>query len=398
MMSALLGLAACGPSEPTLDPIATAEVVHLGHNRSVGEIVSAAIQEDAQGIAVTSYQGGHNEYFRYMHDLLQERGCGHIQIFGGGGGVILPQEIEELHAYGISRIYSPDDGRSMGLEGMVLDMLRRCDFATGGEIEVAKLAVTVPRLVARAISVAEADPEKVRSLLGDTARHAPVLGVTGTGGAGKSSLIDELVRRFLQDFRDKTLAILSVDPSRRKTGGALLGDRIRMNAIDNDRVYMRSLATRAANVALAGCVDEALLVLQQAGFDLILLESSGIGQSDSEIVGPADVALYVMTPEYGAPTQLEKIDMLDYADIVAINKFDRRGALDALRDVKKQYQRNRKLFEVPVEEMPVHGTMASQFNDPGTNALYKALMRTVQGKTGADLASTIDIPEALPHL
>ncbi|MHC4077178.1 MAG: methylmalonyl-CoA mutase family protein [Planctomycetota bacterium] len=375
-----------------------AEVIHLGHNRSVGEIVAAAIQEDAQGIAVTSYQGGHNEYFRYMHDLLVERSCGHIKIFGGGGGVILPEEIKALHDYGIGRIYSPDDGRAMGLEGMIQDMLSRCDFPAGGEVDPGTLSVSAPQEVAKAISVAETDPEKIRALLGSVQKTVPVLGVTGTGGAGKSSVIDELVRRFLADFPKKALAILSVDPSRRRTGGALLGDRIRMNAIHTDRVYMRSLATRAANVALAGCVEEALMVLQRAGFDLIVLESSGIGQSDTEIVEHADVPLYVMTPEYGAPTQLEKIDMLDYAEVVAINKFDRRGAMDALRDVRKQFQRNQKMFEVPTEEMPVYGTTASQFNDPGTNQLYKALIRRLNAKkAGTGLESTLDIPESLPE-
>ena len=372
-----------------------AEVIHLGHNRSALEIVDAAIQEDVQGIALTSYQGGHIEFFRYMHDLLQERDCGHIQIFGGGGGVILPHEIEELQAYGISRIYSPDDGREMGLEGMIQDMLRRSDFSVGGAIDVKALESRRPSAIARAISVAESDASQIHALLDGTPRTAPILGVTGTGGAGKSSLIDELVRRFLAEFGDKTIAILSVDPSRRKTGGALLGDRIRMNAIHDDRVYMRSLATRAANVALAGCVSEALLVLQRAGFNLIILESSGIGQSDSEITEHADVAMYVMTPEYGAATQLEKIDMLDYADIVALNKFDRHGAIDALRDVKKQYQRNTKSFEMPYEEMPVYGTMASQFNDLGTNALYKALMKRISDESDVDLHSIMKVPESL---
>lgn len=374
-----------------------AEVIHLGHNRPAQEIVNAAIQEDAQAIALTSYQGGHNEFFRYMYDLLNEQGCGHIKIFGGGGGVILPEEIAALHDYGIERIYSPDDGRAMGLEGMIRDMLQRSDVAPSKSFSLDDLDTRQSRTIARAISVAESDASEIRDLLQDTSTDAPVVGITGTGGAGKSSLIDELVRRFLADFEDKTLAILSVDPSRRKTGGALLGDRIRMNAIHNDRVYMRSLATRAANVALAGCVSEALLVLQRAGFDMIILESSGIGQSDSEITEHADLAVYVMTPEYGAATQLEKIDMLDYADLVVLNKFDRRGALDALRDVKKQFQRNNKLFEAPVEQMPVYGTMASQFNDPGTNALYKALMSQVQSKSKANLASSIEMPEALPE-
>ncbi len=377
-----------------------AEVIHLGHNRSVVEIVDAAIDEDAQGVAVTSYQGGHMEYFKYMHDLLAERGCGHVKIFGGGGGVILPEEIAELHEYGIGRIYSPDDGREMGLKGMIQDMLSRCDARNGGAVDVAALATDDHRAVAVAISEAEHDPGSMRPRLDDalaSRTRAPVLGITGTGGAGKSSLIDELVRRFVADFDQKTLAILSVDPSRRKTGGALLGDRIRMNAIsEQPRIFMRSLATRQANLALAGCIREALDVLQCAGFDLIILETSGIGQSDTEIVDFADVAMYVMTPEYGAATQLEKIDMLDFADLVAINKFDRRGAKDALRDVKKQYRRNRELFHAPDEDIPVHGTMASQFNDPGTNGLYKALIATVAAKTGAALESTSELEVGLP--
>ncbi len=379
-----------------------AEVIHLGHNRSVLEIVDAAIDEDAQGIAVTSYQGGHNEYFRYLHDLLAERGGGHVRIFGGGGGVILPEEIEELQAYGIERIYSPDDGRSLGLKGMVQDMLSRCDFATGGDVDLDALSAENARDVAVAITEAERDPsamrQKLDAKLADATR-APVVGITGTGGAGKSSLIDELVRRFLRDFDDKSLAILSVDPSRRKTGGALLGDRIRMNSVSgNPRIYMRSLATRQANLALAGCILEALDVLQVAGFDLIILETSGIGQSDTEIVDFSSVALYVMTPEYGAATQLEKIDMLDFADVVAINKFDRRGALDALRDVKKQWKRNHEQFHMDDDDVPVFGTMASQFNDAGANALYLALMACIVEKTGAALASTLDIRTGLPDL
>ena len=377
-----------------------AEVIHLGHNRSVAEIVDAAIEEDAQGVAVTSYQGGHMEFFRYMKDLLDERGAGHVRIFGGGGGVILPEEIEELQAYGIERIYSPDDGRRMGLKGMIQDMLARSDFAPGGDVELVSLRADDHLAIARAISAAERDPAAMRERLERAlpgVRRAPVLGITGTGGAGKSSLIDELVRRFMRDFPGRHLAILSVDPSRRKTGGALLGDRIRMNSVSAEpRVYMRSLATRQPNLAVAGCIREALDVLQCAGFDLILLETSGIGQSDTEIVDFSDVAMYVMTPEYGAATQLEKIDMLDYADIVAINKFDRRGAKDALRDVRKQFQRNRELFETPPEDLPVHGTMASQFDDPGTNGLYRALLRVLTAKTGAGLASTADMVVGLP--
>ena len=372
-----------------------AEIIHLGHNRSVQEIVDAAIQEDAQGIAITSYQGGHNEYFKYMHDLLKERGAGHIKIFGGGGGTILPTEIEELHAYGISRIYSPDDGRRLGLQGMINDVLRQCDFPVGTGLngEVGKLDKSRPGVVARLISAVENFPEEASSWLKELGQgidkgKAPVLGITGTGGAGKSSMVDEIVRRFLIDFPDKSVAILSVDPSKRKTGGALLGDRIRMNSVNNSRAFMRSLATRQSNLALSAHVQGALTVLQAARYDLVILETSGIGQSDTEIVDHSDVSLYVMTPEYGAATQLEKIDMLDFADIIAINKFDKRGALDALRDVRKQYQRNHQLWDASPDDMPVIGTIASQFNDPGTNQLYRRLMDIVAEKTGADLHSS----------
>jgi isobutyryl-CoA mutase len=378
-----------------------AEVIHLGHNRSVQEVVSCAIQEDAQAIAITSYQGGHNEYFKYMHDLLEEQGCGHIRIFGGGGGVILPEEIKELHEYGIARIYSPDDGREMSLQGMINDLLQKCDFPAGQlpkeekaqSVLLEKLYQMDDRVVARLISAAENFPEPARPLLEKIeaqkqGRKIPVIGITGTGGAGKSSLVDELVRRYLNDLPDKTLAIISIDPTKRKTGGALLGDRIRMNAIFNPRVYMRSLATRQSNLALSRYVQDAINIVQSAGFDLVIVETSGIGQSDTEIVDHSDVALYVMTPEYGAASQLEKIDMLDFADIVAINKFDKRGALDAIRDVKKQYQRNQKLFDLPVGEMPVYGTVASQFNDPGVNELYSNLIRKVEEKCGITFFSS----------
>ncbi|MDF4204115.1 methylmalonyl-CoA mutase family protein [Maribacter sp. SA7] len=373
------------------------EVIHLGHNRSVQEIVDCAIQEDVQAIAITSYQGGHVEYFKYMHDLLKERGASQIKLFGGGGGTILPEEINELHAYGIERIYSPDDGREMGLQGMINDLIRKSDFPVGEQLNdkfnsIEELGYAD---IARLISSVENFPEKHEDVLNkirnkvETKKVAPVLGITGTGGSGKSSLVDELVRRFLADFKDKKIAVISVDPSKRKTGGALLGDRIRMNAIFNDRVYMRSLATRQSNLALSKYVKDAVDITKAAGFDLIILETSGIGQSDTEITEHSDVSLYVMTPEYGAATQLEKIDMLDFADLIALNKFDKRGALDALRDVKKQYQRNHQLWETPAEELPAYGTIASQFNDPGMNQLYKAVIDTLVAKTDAkDLTST----------
>jgi methylmalonyl-CoA mutase len=374
------------------------EVIHLGHDRSVAEVVNTAIQEDAQAIAMTSYQGGHNEYFRYMHDLLRKNGAAHIRIFAGGGGVILPQEIKELMDYGIARIYSPDDGRAMGLQGMINDLVQKSDFPTGQDLQVdiEDLNPSNPVAIARVISAAENHPDSHTSLFSrinakaETSR-APVLGVTGTGGSGKSSMVDEIIRRFLLDFPDKTLGIISVDPSKRKTGGALLGDRIRMNSINNPRVYMRSLATRQSNLALSAHVNEAVQVLKAAGFDLIILETSGIGQSDTEILDYSDIALYVMTPEYGAPTQLEKIDMLDFADLIALNKFDKRGAPDALRDVKKQYQRNHQLWTSSAEEMPVFGTIASQFNDPGTNQLYAKLMQKLSEKSAGGFPSNLAI-------
>ncbi|THF47452.1 methylmalonyl-CoA mutase [Flavobacterium supellecticarium] len=374
------------------------EVIHLGHDRSVEEVVNTAIQEDANAIAMTSYQGGHNEYFKYMYDLLKEKGAGHIKIFGGGGGVILPEEIKELHEYGITRIYSPDDGRELGLQGMINDLVQRADFPVGDVLngEINHLEEKNPTAIARVISSAENFPEVAKETLDqihqkNKENHIPVLGITGTGGAGKSSLVDELVRRFLIDFPEKTIGLISVDPSKRKTGGALLGDRIRMNAINNPRVYMRSLATRQSNLALSKYVAEAIEVLKAAKYDLIVLETSGIGQSDTEILEHSDVSLYVMTPEFGAATQLEKIDMLDFADLVAINKFDKRGALDAIRDVKKQYQRNHNLWDVNPDEMPVFGTIASQFNDPGMNTLYKSIMDKVVEKTGVALQSTFEI-------
>ncbi|WP_222164616.1 methylmalonyl-CoA mutase family protein [Edaphocola aurantiacus] len=372
------------------------EVIHLGHDRSVQEVVDCAIQEDANAIAMTSYQGGHVEYLKYMYDLLNEKGAGHIKIFAGGGGVILPEEIRELEAYGIDKIYSPDDGRAMGLEGMIIDLMTKSDYPTGNQLngEVGHITDRNPKDIGRLISAAENYGElpetqamlaKVKSLAAES--KTPVLGITGTGGSGKSSSVDEIVRRFLLDFPEKTIGIISVDPSKRKTGGALLGDRIRMNAIRNERVYMRSMATRQSNLAVSKYIEDAVNILKAAKYDLVILETSGIGQSDTQITDYSDVSMYIMTPEYGAATQLEKIDMLDFADIVVVNKFDKRGAADALRDVKKQYQRNHKLFDKDIESMPIYGTIASQFNDPGTNSMYRALMDVVVAKTGADLKS-----------
>ena len=382
------------------------EVIHLGHDRSVQEMVDCAIQEDVNAIALTSYQGGHNEYFRYMYDLLKERGAGHIKIFGGGGGVILPEEIKALMKYGITRIYAPDDGRAMGLQGMINDLVQQSDFETPAlklpkntSVEEALKQKDI-NTIARLISLAENKHEDFKKHFSGIKVNTsvPVLGITGTGGSGKSSLVDELVRRFLADFPEKTIGLISVDPSKRKTGGALLGDRIRMNAINNDRVYMRSLATRQSNLALSKYVEEAVEILKVAEFDLIILETSGIGQSDTEIIQHSDVSLYVMTPEFGAATQLEKIDMLDFADVVSINKFDKRGSLDALRDVKKQYMRNHNLWDVHQDDLPIFGTMASQFNDPGTNRLYRVVMQKLVDIAKADLNSTFQfLNESTEH-
>jgi methylmalonyl-CoA mutase len=374
------------------------EVIHLGHNRSVHEIVECAIEEDAHAIAVTSYQGGHVEFFKYMKDLLQENGAGHIKIFGGGGGTILPDEIEWLQHYGINRIYSPDDGRHMGLEGMIEDLIQRCSspLIPDGVTAAIHSENGHPRnfvlgewrdifTVSRAITLAENGLD-YKSFSGSlykpdkqsSSSPVTVLGITGTGGAGKSSVTDEIVRRFLNHFHDKTIAVISVDPSKKKTGGALLGDRIRMNSIHDPRAYMRSLATRESDRALSAYVREAIELCKAAGYDFVILESAGSGQSDASILDYCDLSLYVMTPEYGAPSQLEKINMLDYANFIAINKFDKPGALDALHDVRKQYKRNHKLFNAKDDELPVIGTVASQFNDSGINELFKLIVYKLQ--------------------
>ncbi|MEY2596004.1 MAG: hypothetical protein RI965_1276 [Bacteroidota bacterium] len=355
-----------------------AEVIHLGHNRSALEIVEAAIEEDAHSIAITSYQGGHIEFFKYIKDLLEKNHCSHIKIFGGGGGTILPNEIKELHDYGIERIYSPDDGRIMGLEGMIADVLKRSDYSidkphnkiiknSWGELKDI-------RTISRSITLAEARLVQVEK---NTKSNIPVLGITGTGGAGKSTITDEIVRRFLEKYSDKTIAVISVDPSKKKTGGALLGDRIRMNSIHSPRVYMRSMATRTSEKTISATAQQAINICKEHGFDLIILESAGAGQSDASIVEHCDMSLYVMTPEYGAASQLEKINMLDFADAIALNKFDKPGALDALHDIKKQYKRNHGLWEVKNEDLPIFGTISSQFNDEGINKLFSLLMNKI---------------------
>ena len=380
------------------------EVIHLGHDRSVEEVVNCAIEEDANSIAITSYQGGHIEYLKYMFDLLKEKNADHIKIFAGGGGTILPSEIKELEAYGITKIYHPDDGRKMGLQGMINDLVKQSDFTLGKKINtdnlIEKLNKKDTNTIARLITAVENYPKlhiETLSLIKQEAKKSetPVLGITGTGGAGKSSLVDELVRRFILDFSNKEIAIISVDPSKRKTGGALLGDRIRMNSIKSDRVYMRSLATRQANLALSAHVNDAITILKASKYDLIILETSGIGQSDTEILEHSDISLYVMTPEYGAATQLEKIDMLDFADLISINKFDKNGSLDALRDVQKQYQRNNQRFEEATNSMPVYGTIASQFNDPGTNTLYTEVMRKFKERNIGNFNSSFEITDEI---
>lgn len=365
-----------------------AEVIHLGHNRSVEEVVNAAIQEDAHGVAVSSYQGGHVEYFKYMYDLLKEKGAPHIKIWGGGGGVILPAELKDLHAYGVAGLFSPEDGRRLGLDGMVAKMINDSDkpLPEDDVIDLIPEVTTknVP-ILAKLITYAENGAnEAFLEQARQASKHTPVLGITGTGGAGKSSLTDELIRRFLSEFPDKKIAILSIDPTKQKTGGALLGDRIRMNAIFDQRIYMRSLATRDSRTELSHAIRDVLDVVKVAGFDLIIIETSGIGQGDNEITTISDVAMYVMTSEFGAPTQLEKIDMIDYADLIVINKFERKGSEDALRQVQKQYQRSHMRFDEPIDHMPVYGTIASQFNDKGTNALFAALIRTFNEKMDLD--------------
>ena len=371
-----------------------AEVIHLGHNRSVEEIVNAAIQEDAQGIAVSSYQGGHMEYFKYMYDLLQEKGVAHIKIYGGGGGVILPKEIEALHAYGIAGLFSPEDGRRLGLQGMINVKLKGADFSTIKEhYQVEKICYSNPSYLANCITAAENGAEAIRNVLTELKlkQHStPVIGITGTGGAGKSTLTDELIQRFLNEFPTVNIAILSIDPTKQKTGGALLGDRIRMNAIFNERVYMRSLATRGSKHELSASIGDVLEIVKGAGYDFIIIETSGIGQGDSEITRYTDLSIYVMTSEFGAPTQLEKIDMIDYADLIVINKFERKGSEDALRQVQKQVQRSREWWDKPLEEMPVYGTIASQFNDKGTNALYAALVEKINEHFNLNLQTNYD--------
>ncbi len=378
-----------------------AEIIHLGHNRSVAEIVECAIEEDVQGIAITSYQGGHVEFFKYMKDMLDNNGFGHIKIFGGGGGTILPVEIDELHKYGITRIYSPDDGRHMGLEGMIEDVIAKCsslqaspeagEFAnvqgqTNGHANYALGEGRDIKKIAKAITLAE-NGQPYKQLYNGDAGGGPILGITGTGGAGKSSITDEIVRRFLNAYADKTIAVISVDPSKKKSGGALLGDRIRMNSIHHPRAYMRSLATRESDTALSNHVKEAIDICKDSAYDLIILESSGVGQSDASILDYCDVSMYVMTPEYGAASQLEKINMLDYADIVCINKFDKAGAKDAYHDVQKQYKRNHNLWQAKNEDLPVIGTIASKFNDEGCNELFSKLIDTLYKKTNANFGS-----------
>jgi len=377
-----------------------AEVIHLGHNRSVDDIVRAAIQEDADGIAVSSYQGGHNEFFRYMVDRLEEQGAGHIRVFGGGGGTITPEEIKELMDYGVERIYHPHDGMEMGLNAMIEDLVSRTLAArrpvgepghTGSVVDIAAMISAIEAGVFDGTEL-----QKLRKQWQVKARRVPVIGITGTGGAGKSSVTDEILNRFLASFPDMRIAVLAVDPTRRRTGGALLGDRIRMNTLRSDRIYMRSIATRRQHLATSEMLGDHIAYLKSQGFDLMIVETAGIGQSDSEIVDMVDFSVYVMTSDYGAASQLEKIDMLDFADLVVLNKFDRRGAEDALRDVRKQWKRNRLTFDMPDDEVPVYPTIASQFNDPGVSWMFSELCRRVAGKADLDVAQwTPDIDTSL---
>ncbi|HBH29104.1 MAG: methylmalonyl-CoA mutase family protein [Desulfofustis sp. PB-SRB1] len=382
------------------------EVIHLAHNRSVQELVNAAIEEDAQGIAMSSYQGGHMESFKYMVDLLRQRGAAHIRVFGGGGGVIVADEIKELEAYGVTKIYSPEDGAAMGLQGMINHMIECMDFPTLShhDLDISVLHHANRNSLAAFITAVQqakqsdqAELRRLLELIEPAARrhNPPVVGITGTGGAGKSSLTDEIIVRFLHDFKDMNIAVICCDPSRRKTGGALLGDRIRMNAITNsERVYMRSMATRDSAFEVSEALAEAIMVAKGAGFDLIIAETAGIGQGDSKITDLADVSLYVMTSDFGAPSQLEKIDMLDYADIIVVNKFEKKGSEDAIRDIRKQVKRNRKAWETAAEEFEVYGTIASKFNDDGVTALFHGLIRQLNEKCAVSLTPTLQLPPA----
>jgi methylmalonyl-CoA mutase len=382
------------------------EVIHLAHNRSVQELVNAAIEEDAQGIAMSSYQGGHMESFKYMVDLLRQRGAAHIRVFGGGGGVIVADEIKELEAYGVTKIYSPEDGAAMGLQGMINHMIECMDFPTLShhDLDISTLHHANRNSLAAFITAVQqakqsdqAELRRLLELIEPAARrhNPPVVGITGTGGAGKSSLTDEIIVRFLHDFKDMNIAVICCDPSRRKTGGALLGDRIRMNAITNsERVYMRSMATRDSAFEVSEALAEAIMVAKGAGFDLIIAETAGIGQGDSKITDLADVSLYVMTSDFGAPSQLEKIDMLDYADIIVVNKFEKKGSEDAIRDIRKQVKRNRKAWETAAEEFEVYGTIASKFNDDGVTALFHGLIRQLNEKCAVSLTPTLQLPPA----
>jgi len=387
-----------------------AEVIHLGHNCSVEQIVTAAIQEGVQGIAVSSYQGGHMEFFRYMVDSLEARGCGHIQIFGGGGGTIIPEEIKELQAYGVARLYDPEDGRRMGLQGMINEMVERCDHSMLDFVPESMEGLSPQdwNRLAQAITLAEyraqglVEPERyaalVRPILEKGAqRQVPIIGFTGTGGAGKSSLVDELLHRYQEDCPDHQIAILSVDPTKRKTGGALLGDRIRMNAVYSGNVFLRSLATRGSGKEISAALGEAIALCKGAGFDLLIAETSGIGQADASIVELVNHSVYVMTPEFGAQTQLEKIDMIDLADLVVVNKFDKAGALDALRDVRKAYQRAHERFHDDLESMPVFATISSQFNDFGVNAVYAKLLEFINTLQAESLSGSVLRKAGLPE-